>query len=270
MLKILSIPLTILAYTLLSTGFVLMKKGISWIGYKGKKDKPYFRDLFTWVAGFLLINLYIVPNTIALKALDPHIVSAMAGWGVIVLVFLSKIILGEKLFRSDYYFTLLIFISIVILNVFEYQEAGESVNTAFLLVSASLPFLLFIPAFIKTFSKKTRALLFAAVSGISTGMIIVTLKIVVSDSGFFIREYFSSPYFYLYLLFSITAFLSLQIAYKMGLMMIVGPVQYSAAIIYPALCSFLIFGNHIHPVQPVAILGVIISVTVIHKKCRSG
>ena len=266
MLKILSIPLTILAYTLLSTGFVLMKKGISWIGYKGKKDKLYFRYLFTWIAGFMLINIYIVPNTIALKALDPHIVSAMAGWGVIVLVFLSKIFLGEKLFRSDYYFTILIFISIVILNVFEYQETGESFNPAFLIISASLPFLLFIPAFMKTFSKKTRTLLFAAISGISTGMIIITLKVVVSDSGFFIREYFSSPYFYMYLLFSITAFLSLQIAYKMGLMMIVGPVQYSAAIIYPALCSFLIFGNHIHPVQPFAITAVIFSVTTILKK----
>jgi len=196
-----------------------MKKGISWIGYKGRKNKPYFKDLFTWIAGFLLINIYIVPNTIALKTLDPHIVSAMAGWGVIVLVFLSKIFLEEKLFRSDYYFTLLIFISIIILNVFEYEEAGKSFNTAFLIISASLPFLLFIPAFMKAFSKKTRTLLFAAISGISTGMIIVTLKVVVSESGFLIREYFSSPYFYLYLLFSITAFISLQIAYKMGLMM---------------------------------------------------
>ncbi len=89
MLEWMSLPLSIFAYTLLSIGLVLQKKGIAWIGFKGKKDGNFYRPLAIWFAGFLLMNLYIVPNTAALKHLPPHIVSAMAGWGVVVLVLLS-------------------------------------------------------------------------------------------------------------------------------------------------------------------------------------
>ena len=41
----LSLCLTALAYTLLSTGYVFQKKGISWIGYKGIKDRAFYRNL---------------------------------------------------------------------------------------------------------------------------------------------------------------------------------------------------------------------------------
>jgi drug/metabolite transporter (DMT)-like permease len=70
----------------------------------------------------------------------------------------------------------------------------------------------------------------------------------------------------LYLFFSLAAFVTLQVAYKLGQMMTVGPIQYSAVIIYPALCSFLVFGKHINLVQIAAILVIIYSVIAILRK----
>jgi len=262
----LSVLITLIAYTLLSTGFVLMKKGIGWIGFKGKKDKTFYRNLILWIIGFILINVYIVPNTVALKYLATHLVSSMAGWGIIFLIFFSYFILKEKLYRSDYFYTLLIVVSIVFLHFFEYQATPEKVNIFVLIVTASLPLFLLLPALLRSISKRIRTILFAALSGLSVGLIIVMLKVLVTFSGFNVPSYISSPYFYLYLFFSLAAFITLQVAYKLGPMMTVGPIQYSATIIYPALCSFLVFGKYINLVQIAAIAAIIYGVVAILKK----
>jgi multidrug transporter EmrE-like cation transporter len=257
MTSLFSILLTILAYTLLSIGFVLMKKGISWIGYKGKKDKLYYQNLFIWILGFIIMNSNIVPNTIALKFLEPHIVSAFAGWGIIMLVFFSHVILKERLFKPDFIYTAVIFISIIFLNLLEQKKDQIVVKLPWLIFLSLIPLCLMAPAFLKHISKRLKTILFAAISGISTGMIIVTIKVLVIDSGFNVRSYFSSPYLYIYLFFSVAAFITLQISYKLGHMMLVGPVQYSAAIIYPVLCSYAVFANNIEFMQLVSIALVI-------------
>ena len=266
MFKLLSIPLAVFAYTILSTGFVLQKKGISWIGFKGKKDRTYYRYLSTWIVGFLLMNLNIVPITMALKHLDPHIVSAMAGWGIIVMVFLSAYLLREQIHRLDFLFTFLIVLSIILLNLSEFNETGEIIARPYLLASIILPFLFLVPAVLKSFSRTTRAVLFSTVTGLSTGMIIVTMKVLVSELGFDVAGYFSSPFLYLYLLFSLTAFVTLQAAYKLGAMMVVGPIQYSTAIIYPVVCSYWVFGRQIHPLQIGAIALIVIAVVGMQRK----
>jgi multidrug transporter EmrE-like cation transporter len=172
-----SLSLTVFAYTLLSCGYVLQKKGVSWIGYKGTKDRAFYRNLATWAAGFLLMNLYIIPNAAALKRLDPHIVSAMAGWGVIVLVFLSQALLKERMFRSDLAYTALVVAAIALLNIFERPETGEDVIRIRPLIAAlAVPFVLVLPGLIPALSRRVRGLIFACVSGLSAGLIIVTMS----------------------------------------------------------------------------------------------
>ncbi|NOR11913.1 MAG: hypothetical protein GQ545_01535 [Candidatus Aminicenantes bacterium] len=266
MLKLLSIPLAVFAYTLLSTGFVLQKKGIGWIGYKGTKDRTYYRNLVIWIVGFLLMNLNIVPNAMALKHLDPHIVAAMAGWGIIVMVFLSAYLLKEQIQRSDILFTVIIVLSIIVLNLFEITEAKESIARPYLLAAIILPFIILVPAVLKSLSRTTRAVLFGIATGMSTGMIIVTMKVLVSELGFDVVGYFSSPLLYLYLLFSLTGFVTLQAAYKLGAMMLVGPIQYSTAILYPVMCSYWVFGKQLHPLQIGTIVLIVISVVGMLKK----
>ncbi len=261
MMASLSVPLAVLAYTLLSTGLVLQKKGIGWIGTRGKKDTRFYRDLFTWVAGFGLMNLYIVPNAAALRFLAPHIVAAMAGWGVIVLVALSSIILKERVRVSDISSTAIIVAAIVALNLLERTETNAAIRTTLMVAAAVIPLLIGAAAALRMLSPGIRSLLFAWASGLSTGMIIVTVKALVAAHGFEIALYFDSPYLYLYLVFSLTAFITLQASYRLGDMMAVGPVQYTAAILYPVLCSVAVFGNHLHFLQWASLFLLVAAVT---------
>jgi drug/metabolite transporter (DMT)-like permease len=259
----LSLALAVFASTLLSLGYVLQKKGIAWIGFKGRRDRRFYRSLSTWIAGFLLMNLYIVPNAAALRYLEPHIVSAMAGWGVIVLVALSARLLGEAVRPADLAHTLLIVAAIVLLNLADEGGSSDNIGMPALAAASALPFVLGAAGLLRRFARPARAVFFAAASGLSAGMIIVTMKALVVTRGFAIPSYFSSPYLYLYLLFSLAAFLFLQLSYKLGAMMAVGPVQYGAAILYPALCSWAVFENRLNALQWAALLGLVFSVSVL-------
>lgn len=253
-----SLLLSGIAYTILLAGFVLEKKGIAWIGFKGKKDSPYYRDLAVWSLGFILVNLYIVPNTVALKALSPHVAASVAGWGVAVMVFLSWVLLGERLYRADFLDTGLMAGAIAALNLFDRRSSGTVIRASFMIVASAVPFLLLALSWLRPFSRRYRAVFLAAVSGLCTGMITVAMKALVSLHGFEIKAYFGSPYLYLYLAFSVSAFISLQLAFKAGDMMLAGPAQYSATIIYPVVCSAPVFAARIHPLQPAAILVIVI------------
>jgi len=256
MLRWLSLALAVLAYTLLSTGLVLMKKGIDWIGHKGPRDHAFRRHRRIWLAGFAAANLYIVPSALALKHLAPHVVSAMAGWGVIILVWLSKEMLDEPLFPSDLIFACLIVSGIAVLNLLESRGGAASADAARLAAAAAIPLALLAAALIKRLGRRRRALLFAAVSGLAAGLIVVAMKELVNASGFRMAEWLASPVFYLYLASSLGAFLTLQASYKLGAMLRVGPVQYAATILYPSFCSWWVFGARLHPLQWAA-LGVI-------------
>ena len=262
----LSLLLAALAYALLSTGLVLMKKGIGWIGRGKTWDGGRRRDLAFWAGGFALSNLSIVPSTMALKALEPQAVAAMAGWGVVLMVLLARVVLGEKLYASDAGYTVLVFAGIVILNLAGPKGPGGIAEPARLSVAAAVPAVLFAAAFIGGLRRKGRAVLLATVSGLSTGMIVVLMKALVGLYGFRVPAYFSSPWFYLYLVFSLAAFLSLQMAYRMEALMKTGPVLYSLAIVYPAVCSVVVFGNALSAVQAAAAALIVVSVVGILRK----
>jgi drug/metabolite transporter (DMT)-like permease len=266
MSKAVAALLALTAYAVLSLGMVLMKKGIAWIGHQGPKDGTWRRDLGTWIAGFLLSNLYVVPSLMALKTLTPHIVAAFAGFGVVVLVFLAAAVLGEKLHHSDVLYTAAIFLSIILLNIYEPSPGKDALNIPLLAGAAAFPLLLFVTAFTKGLSRTVRAVMFASVSGTATGIIVVLMKTLVKLYGFRVGDYLHSPYVYLYLLFSLTAFIALQLAYRIETMMRTGPVQYGSSIIYPAVCSVLVFRNVILPIQIAALAAIILAIVGILRK----
>jgi len=266
MSKAIAALLALTAYAVLSLGMVLMKKGIAWIGHKGPRDNAWRRDRGTWIAGFLLSNLYVVPSLMALKTLTPHIVAAFAGFGVVVLVLLAAVVLGEKLHRSDVLYTAAIFLSIILLNLYEPTPGKDALNISLLAGVAVFPLLLFATAFTKGISPTVRAVMFASVSGTSTGIVLVLMKVLVGLYGFRVGDYLHSPYVYLYLFFSLMAFIALQLAYKIETMMRTGPVQYVSSIVYPAVCSALVFGNAIRPVQIAALAAIALAVAGILRK----
>lgn len=251
--------LAALAYVLLAAGLVLMKKGIGWFGLGLPKDAVRRRDLGIWTAGFLLSNAYIVPLTLSLRTLPPHVVAAFAGLGVVVMVFLSRTWLGERLRPSDAFYAGAMGVAIAVLSLSAKTGAGGAGNALRLAVAAAVPLLLLAAGSFRRAAGRHRAVLLAAVSGISTGMIVVLMRILVQAFGIRVGAYFGSPYLYLYLVFSLLAFVTLQFAYRLDSLLRTGPVQYGASILYPAFCSAFVFGNPILPLQAAAIVAIVLA-----------
>lgn len=255
------------AYSLLSLGFVMMKKGINWLGWKGPKDRIFYRALATWVTGFIIMNIYGVPSAIALKSLPPHMVSAFAGWGIVMLVFFSFLLLKEKIYKTDILFALLVVTGIFLLGYFEPTSAPvHSFHFWGMAFLCSIPVILVFTGLLKFLSRKVKTVIFASVSGMSAGLMVVSLRLLVMKFGYKVSLYFDSIYLYLYIVFALLSFIALQLALKNGSMIAVGPVQYSANIIYPACSTLLVFQQTLHPVQVLAIAAIIYSVINILKK----
>ncbi|MEN8223149.1 MAG: hypothetical protein ABFR36_07805 [Acidobacteriota bacterium] len=256
-----ALSMAAVAYSFVSIGIVLQKKGIFWIGWKGLKDKTYYKHLAVWLSGFLLMNLYGIPSAIALKSLPPHQVSAFAGWGVIVLVFLSKFFLKDVLFRSDYFYSLVVIAGIVMLNLSGNPVAGSEISlTVLTLLYFFFPVFLFILSLLTKFNNKIVNVLTAVVSGCTAGLMVISLKGLIGLHGYRITEYPASIYFYLYLFFALISFLSLQMSLKTGPVLITGQLQYSSTIIYPVAGSLIVFSGKTGLFQIISIVIIVIGV----------
>lgn len=97
-------------------------------------------------------------------------------------------------------------------------------------------------------------------------MTVVLMKVLVDLHGFRVVDYFRSPHVYLYLFFSLGSFIALQLAYRLGTMMRTGPLQYGSSIAYSAVCSVLVFGNAIRPVQIASLAVIVLGVAGILRK----
>ena len=242
--QLIALSMAAIAYSFISAGIVLQKKGISWIGWRERKDKKYFKNLFIWLSGFLLMNIYGVPSAIALRSLPPHVVSAFAGFGIIVLIFLSKYFLKDKIFRSDYFYSAIVMAGIILLNLTE-NTSGESDMSGGILTFLFflVPVLMFIFVLIIDPGDRFRNISFAAVSGCSAGVMVISLKGLVHFFEYRLSEYPGSLYFYLYIFFALLSFISLQMSLKSGPVLITGQIQYSTTIIYPLAGSIIVFSG---------------------------
>ena len=270
MAKLFPVLMALTAYTMLSLGFVLMKKGVHWMGWKEKKNGLYYHNLFIWTIGFLIMNIYGLPSAIALKSLSPHIVAAFAGWGIVMLVLFSFLILKEKIYPSDYFYAFLVVVGIFLLAFFEKKvglsSAYQRINSLGLLLLCLLPLFVLLLGVVKPLSKWKKFVGLAAVSGMAAGMMVVTLRLLVMQMGYHVSLYFSSWYLYLYIFFALLSLVALQLALKSGSMIAIGPVQYAANIIYPLCATLLVFQQSIHWVQGVAVVVIVFAVVAILKK----
>ncbi len=220
----------------LGTGDVLMKSGIAWIDRKQRKDRLYFKNLLLWMFGFLVMNSSGVFTALAVKRLPPERIGAFAGAGIVSMVLLSRLLLGEKLHASDAWGSAMILAAITLLSL----DPAPDDPSAWINPSPwSLLAVLLFPLFLLPtgfFSTKTAAAC-ALVSGQASGILVILLKILVARYNYRITSYFSSPFLYLYIAFALLALFTLQLALKRGPMMQAGPLQYSGLVLYPALCA---------------------------------
>lgn len=78
-------------------------------------------------------------------------------------------------------------------------------------------------------------------------IIVGGIKCIGERAGSTVVSYLASPWLYLYGLTGFGTFVIMQFAFKTGEMVLIGPIQTSFNIIYPVLCSYLIFGAPVEP-----------------------
>ena len=228
-----------LAQASLGAGNVLMKKGIAWLGWPGQKNSAYFRHLSTWLAGFLVMNASGLFVALAVRTVSPQLVSAFAGAGILVMILLARLLLKEALYRTDLAGALLIVIALALLGL-SAPAAGHAPwlrpGLLFHLFAFLIPLLLLAAA---RLWPGYAALLYALCAGSSAGLLALLLKLLVVRHAYRLGEYLASPYLYLYLFFALLALVALQLALKRAALMLVGPAQYAALVLFPPLCARL-------------------------------
>jgi len=260
------ISMAMTAYFCLSLGFILMKAGIGWLRRGKTKDLAYYRLLALWVVGLIITNIYGVPSALALRHLPAHLVSVFAGWGIVVLLILSRLILREKIYRSDFIYSLLIMVGIFFLHLHRTDLPDRGFSLSGLIVFGLIPVGLFVIGFLKIFPPPLKTAVMGSVSGLSAGVMIVALRILVQIYHYQVGRYFSSPFAYLYIGAALLSFTALQLAFKSGPMMITGPAQYSTTIVYPLIAAWLVFHQDLHLLPVSAVLLIMICVILILKK----
>ena len=261
-----SIILAFAGFTLFSAGIVLMKAGSPWLKWQGIKNGRFHKTLAIWAAGFALYNLALIPNIMASKALPAYLISAISGWGIVVIVLLSAWLLKEQIYAADYLYAALIVAGIFVLNISEKAAVIGQIDKPAFYGLFALPFLLLLPALFKNVAVKAKAVLFSVFSGCVVGFSFVILNVVTKEYGFDVLRYFGTPYPYLFISSGIISFFALQLAMRWGKMMLVGPLQNSLTIIYPAICSYLIFNVRLSIVQIASIIVIVFSCLAILKK----
>ena len=257
MTNIPSILLSLMGFSIFSAGIVLTKAGGGWLKWQGKRDRFFLKSLLVWLTGVLLYNVAVIPNAIASKTLPPHIISAISGFGITVMVILSFFLLKEKLFASDFIFSFIMVAGIFALSILDRSSASVKFNQTAFYIMLVLPFLLFLPLMFKKLGNKPRAVILSIFSGCSGGFSLVIMNVVIKSLGYNIFSYFDTPYPYLYILSGLMSFVALQLAMRRGEMILVGPLQTSLMILYPAACSYFIFGSSLSLIQ-LAMIAVII------------
>lgn len=255
------------SYFSISLGFVLQKKGVGWIGYPGKKDSRYYQTFGIWLAGYALLNLAIIPNYFALRVLNPYLVNAVSGLNIVFMIFLSAWILKEKLFSLAYFFTGIICLSIATINLVEHNtNSSPSILPGYAYLAALVPITLFLGwillRFWRILTKESRlqAVLLASAGGGMSGLMVTYLKLLQLECGTNIVGYLTSPYLYLLLAVSVLSMIAIQMAYKMGDMILVGPAQFASMVFYPVVSAYFIFQSPVNPIQIICFAVIIIAV----------
>ena len=262
----------VLGYFCTSLGFVLQKKGIGWLGFQGRKGPGYYRDLWTWGIGFALLNLAVLPNYLSLGVLNAYIVNAISGLNIVFMIFLSRWILNEPLHPQDYLYTLIMCAAIVGINLAD--GSGASVSTIqadFAYLAAAIPvgslFIWFLLRVAKVLRPTSglQALWLAPASGSMSGLMITYMKILQLERGTQLLSYLGSPYLYCFFTVSALSMVAIQMAYRMGSMILVCPAQFATTVFYPILAAYPIFSLPVNPVQVVCFIAIVTTVVLMVK-----
>ena len=253
--------------TIFSTGVILQKKGSVWMNWKEKINSGFIFMFSVWLTGILLsyaISALFVGA--ASRNLPPQVVSAITAWSIVVIIFLSYFFLKEKLYASDILYSAVIMACILLMSSLQVNEILVLVNMKYLYWLLLAPFALLIPVFFKFTGIKHKTVLLSVFSGFLGGLTIVFMNILVKESGNSIQGMLSSPHLYVYFFAGIVSVAAKQAAYRLGDVILITPLQTSFSMIYPFLCSYILFNTQVSSFQALMVLLIILSCWRIQKK----
>ena len=259
--RLFALIMALAAYSCIAGGELLMKKGIGWLGWQGprKPEFLYYRRL--WLTGLVLANLYGIPSAVALAGLPAHVVGAFSGWTVVLLALFSHRFLNERLSARDLLHGFLFAAGIVVLNLLDKPGTAVLPSMVALAVFSLVPVALTAVGGLLIANRRWKTMAFGAAAGMSTGLMVVFLRLLVQEHQFALGRYLSSPSLYLYIFFALLALVALQLALKNGGMILTAAMKYAAAILTPMACAPLVFGIPISPYQWAAAAVMVYAVT---------
>ena len=265
----LAILLGSLAYAMLNIGLAIQKKGAAQL--PDIENQGFFKNLKNfltnkyWLIGFLLVNLQIIPFSIALNIGDLSVVTPMMGVGLVALVLFSVFYLKEKITVKEIVAIVIIIAGVAILGATSVSESTDYLldditnlllNTGsiiFLVLATVLMFLLVIFSVVRKFALAD--IMFGLAAGIASGIgVIFTKGFMAGLKGDNFGEIWQSLktstvlwvwWFYLGLLlvYNILSTIFPPVGFQKGKAIVVTPLFSIAALLTPTFGGIIIFSE---------------------------
>lgn len=236
----------LLGMTLHALGMVLQKVATDRTNWNNRKSKQFLIGILIWCSGiFFSVILSAIPTAISSKFLPPYIISALSSWSIIVGLILSYFLLREKIHLSDFVYSIIISICIVIMGYCSNNDKGQITNSFNLTLLIFCPAIIILPVFFKKISDSIKAVCVSTYSGMMSGITLVLMNVVIKASNFSVSQIINSPYFLIYYVAGLASLIFLQLGFRYGKATLVIPLQTSFSIIYPVICAFFIYESKI-------------------------
>lgn len=262
--SILCITFAIIAYITLNLGLVLQKHGASLLPpieqTSLRANLVNFLKTPSWLIGFLLVNLQIIPFWIALTYGPISLVTPMIGAGMLALVFFSRVYLREPISRPMYVGIALIGVGLVVFGVASsnpqiHHTWSETIaivsRTGSIVYLALLAFAVIVPVVLSVSMRYWMAdVLFGLASGLAASIGMIFSKLMMS--GFDQDTLYANLslntgrwQFFLFmgcmLVGNTGAMVTQQFGFQKGKAIIVAPIFTVGCVLIPAITGVVLF-----------------------------
>jgi len=236
-------------------GGVLQKKGIGWQRKGRNRDTRWRREFLVWLAGFLMSSFIPALNLVALYGISPAVLGAVGGSSIAFGAIFAAPILGERLPPRGIAASAALLASVSGFAILGRGPGSASWSRPFFIFAWLLPVAAGAEAWLALRPRgggvpdpgsgrlRGYAIAMAAVSGSLGGLMAVIMKLIQADVLSDPLRYPLSPIMYAHLTVAIVGPWAMQIAYRHGQAVIVGPISGALSVAYPAIASWLVFAE---------------------------
>ena len=224
--------------------------------------KPHRRDLGIWLLGVCMTLSCGIFQWGAMRFVNnPSLITAMNGFGLVVLVLFAVRVIGERVTKRELAGIATIIVSTVVMTYFQAPTVDQKhFNLYALVIGILIPLGLF--GLLSGYALKTRRLhgfAFGGLSGSCNAIPSMLLKIswVVVGPTASVFEQLKHPYLYVALLVGIGATATTQVGFWRDRAIIVVPMFVSLNMIVPTILEYFVFGVSLNLIQYIAMAGII-------------